>query len=146
MIGETPPRALTLLTAVLLTLLGLLTGFHAAPVVAGQPEAPPVGHHARTTVHAHTAPHTTLHADAAPHAPPHAGDQCADACTAQAGVRHELHGERPAPPGHLAITPDTTAAPATTPARTPPSRAPDPASPGHPVPDRGRAPPAPSGT
>ncbi|MEU0601331.1 hypothetical protein ABZ484_24270 [Streptomyces sp. NPDC006393] len=136
------PGALTLLTAVLLTLLGLLTGFHAAPVAAGQPEAPPAGHHATAP---HTPPHPGHHATA-PDTPPHAGHQCPDACTVQAAARHELHGERPAPPGHLAIAPDATAAPVPAPARTPPPRTPAPASPGHPVPDRGRAPPAPSGT
>ncbi|MGW4272804.1 hypothetical protein ACWEGQ_10675 [Streptomyces seoulensis] len=81
---------------------------------------------------------------------PRADDQCPAACAAPAGARLERHGERPAPPGqHTAAAPvDATAVPppAPTPARTPPARAPAHASLSHPVPDRDRAPPAPSGT
>ncbi|MER6982099.1 hypothetical protein ABT317_35295, partial [Streptomyces carpinensis] len=113
------PRAFALLTAVLLTLLSLLAGLttsdtdgarpdppalvHAAPAAAAPPEAPPAAQPEPRPAGHHTAPHdarTPPHA----HTAPHADEQCPDACTTQAGARHELHGERPAPPGHLATT------------------------------------------
>ncbi|MFI2641470.1 hypothetical protein [Streptomyces sp. NPDC018610] len=77
---------------------------------------------------------------------PRADAPCTAVCTTQAGTRQEHHGARPAPPGHLVTTGDATAVAPPAPARTPPARAPTHSSSlSRPVPDRDRAPPAPSG-
>ncbi|MEW5357061.1 hypothetical protein [Streptomyces sp. 16-176A] len=138
-------RAYALLTATLLTLLTVLTttGGTGGTGITG------ITGITGTSVAAAPGTHTAAPGLAGPDATaptPRADEQCPAVCTAQAGTRQEHRGERPAPPGHLATTPDTTAVPPPAPARTPPARAPAHASLSRPVPDRDRAPPAPSGT
>ncbi|MFF8591822.1 hypothetical protein ACF061_10280 [Streptomyces sp. NPDC015220] len=165
---RTAPRASALLGAVLLALLTVFAASgaggprpdpsdwtRAAALAAGRHGGPTTDHSGPTAPTAPAGP--TNHTSASPttptpptqppaHAAPHADEQCPAACTAQAGTRQELRGERPAPPGQLAAATEATTVPRPAPTPTPPARAPAPASPGHPVPDRGRAPPAPSGT
>ncbi|MGW4323421.1 hypothetical protein ACWEMW_30165 [Streptomyces sp. NPDC004684] len=132
-------RAYALLTAALLTLLTVLTttgGSGTTGTTGMSVAAAPVTHAA--------APGPAGLDATAP--TPRADEQCPAVCTAQAGTRQEHRGERPAPPGHLATTPGATAVPLPAPARIPPARAPANASLSRPVPDRDRAPPAPSGT
>ncbi|MET9395959.1 hypothetical protein ABZY20_37030, partial [Streptomyces sp. NPDC006624] len=75
----------------------------------------------------------------------YAADGCAADGVLQAATRHESHAERPSPSGQFATLPDASAAPCrlARPAAPPPPAVfrarPGPA-------DRGRAPPAPSGT
>ncbi|MEU7342062.1 hypothetical protein [Streptomyces sp. NPDC007074] len=84
--------------------------------------------------------------DDRPGAVPLAHEECAAVCSVRAGGRSASGAERPAPPVHQATTADTAAVPAPAPVPTPPGTASAHRSPGLPVPDRGRAPPGPSGS
>ncbi|AKZ58937.1 putative secreted protein [Streptomyces ambofaciens ATCC 23877] len=120
--------ALTALLAVLLTLVpaGSATGTGGAAAVA-----PPA--HAVTT-----APH--------PAADHHADDGCATPCSDRARARHDHLGERPAPPDRPATAPRSAGAAPAAGGRTPAGSGAVALSPGRTHHDRGRAPPAPSGT
>ncbi|MEV5546337.1 hypothetical protein AB0L35_09345 [Streptomyces sp. NPDC052309] len=118
---------LTALLAVLLTLV---------PASSAEARVAPAG--AAPVRAATTVPH--------PESGHHADDTCATVCAAQARARHDHLGERPAPPDHLTTSPPgTDAAPAAR-GRTPAASGPAAPSPGRTSHDRGRAPPAPSGT
>ncbi|MFI0038110.1 hypothetical protein ACH4NS_21845 [Streptomyces mutabilis] len=128
---RTPPshRLAATLTALLAVLLTLVPAGPAAGAGLALPEAVP----AATTV---PRPDTGFHAD----------DGCATTCATQVRARHDHLGERPAPPDRLATpTRLTGLAPA---AHRRATAAPGsvPVSPGRTSHDRGRAPPASSGT
>lgn len=76
----------------------------------------------------------------------HADDVCAAPCATQARSRHDHVGERPAPPDRLATTTHFTGAIPATHARTMAPPGTPRVSPGRTSHDRGRAPPASSGT
>ncbi|MFE1857285.1 hypothetical protein [Streptomyces anandii] len=156
---RTAPRALagalTVLTAVLLALLGLADA-NARPYPGAHPSPAAGPHHAAapparaatappsartTTTTATTATTAVLAAPA-----PHAHDVCPDACVTRAGVRHERHGERPDPPGRHAVTVTAPALPDRLSTRASPGSVPVVVPLASPVPDRGRAPPTASGT
>ncbi|MFE1909664.1 hypothetical protein [Streptomyces anandii] len=152
---RTAPRALAVLTAVLLALLGLADA-NARPYPGAHPSPAAGPHHAAapparaatappsartTTTTATTATTAVLAAPA-----PHAHDVCPDACVTRAGVRHERHGERPDPPGRHAVTVTAPALPDRLSTRASPGSVPVVVPLASPVPDRGRAPPTASGT
>ncbi|WP_225647676.1 hypothetical protein, partial [Streptomyces solaniscabiei] len=77
----------------------------------------------------------------------HADDGCPSSCATQARPRHDHLGERPSAPDHVAVTAHGTGvAPAAHERRTPTPPGSPSVSPGRTGHDRGRAPPAPSGT
>ncbi|MET9773667.1 hypothetical protein ABZ023_05270 [Streptomyces sp. NPDC006367] len=77
----------------------------------------------------------------------HGEDGCPSACAAQARSRHDHLGERPAPPEHHVTTGHGAGVvPAARGGRTTMASRPLSVSPGRTSHDRGRAPPAPSGT
>ncbi|MFJ8544762.1 hypothetical protein ACIRFH_22555 [Streptomyces sp. NPDC093586] len=77
----------------------------------------------------------------------HSDDDCPGTCAAQARPRHDHLGERPSAPDHLAVTArGAGAVPAAPGRRAPAPPGSPPVSPGRASHDRGRAPPAPSGT
>jgi hypothetical protein len=133
-----PAVALAALTAVLATLLAVLTGGDARHGTADS---------AGGTARSAPATGSTPAGSPVPTSNPRADDQCSAACATQAGTRQELHGERTAPPGQLAAT--TPRCPVVAPpalARSRPAARPVPPYPHHRTQDRGRAPPAPTGT
>ncbi|WP_217251493.1 hypothetical protein [Streptomyces sp. AC602_WCS936] len=124
--GHRLAATLTALLAVLLTLVP------AGPLAGAGLALPGMAPAATTVPH----PDTGFHAD----------DGCTASCATQARARHDHLGERPAPPDRLATaTRPTRAAPAAHRRTTAPSGA-VPVSPGRTSHDRGRAPPASSGT
>ncbi|MFE1033350.1 hypothetical protein ACFW40_15760 [Streptomyces sp. NPDC058807] len=121
------------LAATLTALLAVLLTLAPAGPLAGAGLALPGTVPSATTV---PRPDTGFHAD----------DGCATTCATQARARHDHLGERPAPLDRLATaTRPTGAAPAAHRRATAPSGS-VPVSPGRTSHDRGRAPPASSGT
>ncbi|MFJ2394704.1 hypothetical protein ACIOTI_18375 [Streptomyces sp. NPDC087843] len=171
--GDRRPMARTVLVAVL---LALFTAFAVGAPPAGRADraggdAASAGLHALMTAPDHRpGPNAADHPpgpDAADHRPgttvaapahfpdttdhrpgvvPPAHEECAAVCSTRAGGRHALDGERPAPPVHLVTTADATAVRPVALVRTPRLSGPAPHSAAPAVRDRGRAPPASSGT
>ncbi|WP_107482078.1 hypothetical protein, partial [Streptomyces sp. JHA26] len=120
------------LTALLAVLLVLLPA-RPAPGARVAPEGPLPAH----SVTAVPRPDAGLHAD----------DGCPGTCAAQARPRHDHLGERPSAPDHLAVTAHGAGAvPSARGRRSPATPGSPSVSPGRAHHDRGRAPPAPSGT
>ncbi|MET9142844.1 hypothetical protein [Streptomyces sp. NPDC004042] len=129
------PCTVALLTAALLLLLSPVLGV----LVAGAAPA----HLSVTALHQET----ERAGRTAPRAADHRDHVSPAACVLQAGPRSEPHRDRPAAPGHpAAATVPAAAVPAPGPGRAPPPGGTAPAASARPVPDRDRAPPAPSGT
>ncbi|MEU9554905.1 hypothetical protein [Streptomyces fumanus] len=145
----TPLAALLAVLSVLFPTGGLLDGAGTGPLTTAPASVVAAASVPSSTpgTAASGTPVTPVDAARTPHTAPHADDHpCPTPCAAQARTRHEHLGDRPAPPDQHVTPPSPgTAAPAAVRTAARPAY-PPPLSARRATHDRGRAPPAPSGT